>query len=619
MALIDALNKPIVQRIVVKDEPGSGAGSPLNRIIAPRLIEEQREALCVGDTWYVFLEARDFPPAMTMAWLNAISELDHARIFCWWAALPIPNDTAQRILGARESAARDTLTAEYGSAAAHDVKANQGYESIVYMRRAIASGSDRLVRLGFIVAVAAPNEEEARTNAQRVRAAAAAAALMLAPIPFEQYAAYLLLLRGWHDQRAQTPCLQIDSSASVAATLAPTEHAAPRQRSMDIPIIWGVHVRTNETAAWDRTHAVNPHALIVASSGSGKTYAMRGLIAQEWALTDDSHHIFIIDPKFREYRNLVASLGGAYLSLDDRGEISLNPLELPRMSEERKRIAQSNGEQWVTQHATVVRTMIVQELNAHHYRITPSDAIAIERAIVESYAEYGITDDIDSINRAEAMPTLGDVQRCLERSSPELARQFALFTEGAIGRLINRPSNISVNHRLIGFDVSSLLASDDPMMARVLPSVVMMWVMTRSLTSARRSHIILDEAHAILRHDSGMRIIERIFRVGRSLGMQATVITQSMLDVTGGFATIVNENAATKLILGIGANAAEIVAQSLNLTPSAKEYIAWCHLDKRVGSYALLITEAHATPILIRPWNGMMHQLAMGEFVSLNE
>ena len=67
--------------------------------------------------------------------------------------------------------------------------------------------------------------------------------------------------------------------------------------------------RLNAPIIWDRWTATNPHALIIAESGSGKTYAVSGLITQELALEQDA--VLILDPKFQEYRQLVTALGGA--------------------------------------------------------------------------------------------------------------------------------------------------------------------------------------------------------------------------------------------------------------------------------------------------------------------
>jgi hypothetical protein len=46
--------------------------------------------------------------------------------------------------------------------------------------------------------------------------------------------------------------------------------------------------RTGAPILWDRWKATNPHALIIAESGSGKTYMTSGLLAQELAPSEDA-------------------------------------------------------------------------------------------------------------------------------------------------------------------------------------------------------------------------------------------------------------------------------------------------------------------------------------------
>ena len=59
------------------------------------------------------------------------------------------------------------------------------------------------------------------------------------------------------------------------------------KRTGGLPIVWGEYPRTGAPILWDRWTATNPHGLIIAESGSGKTYAVSGLLAQELALGED--------------------------------------------------------------------------------------------------------------------------------------------------------------------------------------------------------------------------------------------------------------------------------------------------------------------------------------------
>jgi hypothetical protein len=74
-----------------------------------------------------------------------------------------------------------------------------------------------------------------------------------------------------------------DTSGQAVAMGMPTAAPGLRRRG-GRPIVWGEHPRTGAPILWDRWKATNPHALIIAESGSGKTSVTSGLLAQELAL-----------------------------------------------------------------------------------------------------------------------------------------------------------------------------------------------------------------------------------------------------------------------------------------------------------------------------------------------
>jgi hypothetical protein len=78
-----------------------------------------------------------------------------------------------------------------------------------------------------------------------------------------------------------------DTSGQAVAMGMPTAAPGLRRRG-GRPIVWGEHLRTGALILRDRWKATNPHALIIAESGSGKTYVTSGLLAQELALGEDA-------------------------------------------------------------------------------------------------------------------------------------------------------------------------------------------------------------------------------------------------------------------------------------------------------------------------------------------
>jgi hypothetical protein len=83
---------------------------------------------------------------------------------------------------------------------------------------------------------------------------------------------------------------------------------------------------------------------------------------------------------------------------------------------------------------------------------------------------------------------------------------------------------------LLALDLSTLLRSNDQVLERLIPVIVMDFFLSVAINrpTGQRSHLLLDEAHALLHSEAGARTMQTIFRIGRSLQFKATLITQSL-------------------------------------------------------------------------------------------
>jgi len=393
----------------------------------------------------------------------------------------------------------------------------------------------------------------------------------------------------------------------------PTAAPGLRQRAGGLPIVWGEHPRTGAPIFWDRWTATNPHGLLIAESGSGKTYAISGLLAQELALSEEA--ILILDPKFQEYRQIVTALDGAYISLSGRAGYHINPLALPTLAPERAQVVATLEEDLLGQRIGVVKALITRELKAMGTYVDAVGMAYIEEAIAATYDTYGITSDPRTFNRE--MPTFSDVQEHLEAVDDELARAMTLFTRGTVGDLFNHPSNIPTDNPLLALDLSALLRANDEALERLIPVIVMDFFVTVAINrpTGRRSHLVLDEAHALLHSEAGARTMQTIFRIGRSLQFKATVITQSLSDLDGSEQTrVLLENAKTKLVLGLNrdSDAVARAAAILGLNEQEEAYLASCRMIKGVGSTAFLLADGERTPLMIPMWPEAIHQIVTG-------
>lgn len=617
MALRNALDKPIIERRARARRTERGdmrvpnGATTLADVLGPDGVERRWSHMVQsGDSYLTTLELRGFPPNLSLAWLAEASlGLDGSGITVRQRIVPIPDVLARRVLARSEDAALGTLAGDMQAGTNLDVDAQQGMEAAAALRRDLAAGTDRMFQYSITITLAAPTPEELAIRVDAVRLAAAQAGIQFAVARFQQW-------EGW---LASMPLAQNDlgllhdSSGQAVAMGLPTATPGLRTRPQSLPLVWGEHPRTGAPVLWDRWQATNPHGLVVAESGSGKTYAVSGLLAQELALGEDA--VLILDPKFQEYRQLVTALGGTYISLSGRAGYHINPLELPALSAERAAAVLALEEDVLGQRIGVVKALIVRELKAQGTRVDAVGVAAIEEAIAAGYAARGITADPRTFHRA--MPTFGDVQVSLEGRDTEIARAMTLFTRGTVGDLFNHPSNIPTDNPLLALDLSALLRTNDEALERLIPVIVMDFFVSVAINrpTGRRAHLILDEAHALLHSEVGARTMQTIFRIGRSLQFKATVITQSLSDLDESEQTrVLLENAKTKLILGLNrdSDAVARAAALLGLNEQEEAYLATCRMVKNVGATALLLADGERTPLMIPKWPEAMHQIVTG-------
>ncbi len=619
MSLRAALERPILERVAPHVIPGEheiSAGTTIADLLAPDAIDRSAAGvLRAGASYLATLHVRSFPPTLALGWVgDPLLEFDLPGCTVHQTIAPVADATARRLLARSEDAAIDTLAGDARAGTHADVDAEQGMDSAAALRRDLASGADRMMRYSVAVTVSAASAAALAQRVAALQAAAARQGIALGHAPFHQWEGYL----GALPLAREALGLPHDSSGRAAAMGLPA--ASPGLHACGgLPLVWGEHPRTGLPVIWDRWNATNPHALVIAESGSGKTYAMAGLIAQEVGLAGDA--LLILDPKFQEYRQLVGRLGGAYISLSRRAGFHINPLALPQLTPERAQIVAELEEDLLGQRVGVVKALLVAELRASGTPVDALTAALLERAICEVYDVRGITSD--PLTFGAPMPTLGDVQSRLhdlaadEPQARAAARALDLFTCGGIGDLFNQQSNIPTDNPLLAIDLSPLLRSNDEVLARIIPVLVMDFFVGVALNrpTGRRSHLVLDEAHTLLHSEAGARALQTIYRIGRSMQFKATVITQSLADLDGSELTrVLLENAKTKLLLGLNRDSSAVAraAALLGLNEEEARYLGSCRLIKGVGATALLLADGERTPLLIPQWPPLIHALATG-------
>lgn len=482
---------------------------------------------------------------------------------------------------------------------------------------------------GIYVTVAGADLRELNERTRQLRAACTDAQIQIVATDAQHWEGLLTTAPLGHDLLRYL----FETDTPTLARLLPSASAG-LQSGQGVPILYGV--RAEGTGAGqvigapvllDRFALPSPHQATIAATGGGKTYQQSFALLQRFA--HGNCDICVLDPKDQEYRALIeGAMGGTYLVLSDKADVQLNPLTLPwgdvAMVERLNRIQVDLR----ARRASLVKQLVASESLARGMPLSGAHEAQLEEAVLACYDQRGITSDPASFHRD--VPDLRTIAALLveRQADPALCTALELFTQGTLGRLLHGPnqlplaipsSSLRPDVGVLGVDLSAFVQGQDQTLQRVLPALIADYFMTVAMRgTGRPMELIIDEAWAVLNTAAGSQTIEMLARIGRSLGVAVTVITQQIREflyrrsgdqlMPNAAGTTFLDNCETILLLRqlrparAGADDEENpiaqAARKLSLTPGEVNWLSRCRRDPE-GVTGLLIVGREPIPLRI--------------------
>ena len=253
----------------------------------------------------------------------------------------------------------------------------------------------------------------------------------------------------------------------------------------------------------------NSNGMIIGKSGSGKSFFLKSLIANEWA---NDTRIIILDPE-AEYLTLTKNLSGNLIDVGNAKEGRINPFHIYKILTEDGLPADP-----------VVTFNTHLKMLESFFKIVfvgaNSDVIElINNLAVEAYARKGIyeTTDCTQLN-AEDFPLFTDLLAVLWEKNKEETDGLTLrdmrtaelylqkFVSGRYSDIWNAPSTLKVNADLIDFNFQSLFANKNNTVANAQMLLVFRFIEQEVINEREanksgknlRTLIISDEAHLFI-------------------------------------------------------------------------------------------------------------------------
>lgn len=343
----------------------------------------------------------------------------------------------------------------------------------------------------------------------------------------------------------------------------------------DNGILYGINRHNNSLILFDRFSLQNANAVVFATSGAGKSYAVKLEVLRSLMLGTD---VLIIDPEM-EYKHLSDAVGGAYINISLASDSKINPFELPRPVGE-----QYSVEDIIRSAVITLKGLVRLMLGG---KITTAEDSIIDRALLETYAKKDIVPGAD-LSRVEP-PIFQDFQEVLQgmEGASDLVERLKKFTEGTFAGLINSPTTVDVRNKLVTFSVRDLEDELRPMAIYTIVNFI--WNVVRS--ERKRRILIIDEAWWLMQHEDSAKFIFALVKRCRKYYLGVTTITQDVNDfLTSPYGQAIVTNSSLQLLMKQSPASIELIAKTFMLTQGEKYLL----LESGVGEGIFFAGQKHA-------------------------
>ena len=321
-------------------------------------------------------------------------------------------------------------------------------------------------------------------------------------------------------------------------------------------VLFGLNRHNSSLIIFDRFNLANANSVVFASSGGGKSYAVKLEILRSLMLGTD---VIILDPE-NEYQTLCETVGGSYLNISLTSQHRINPFDLPQPFDEKEVVT-----------AELLRENIISLtglMNLMLGTLNPQEASIMDKALMTTYEIKGITDKTPDPHQY-GMPTMLDLQRVLEsmQGGQDMASRLERFTTGTFSGLFGTQTNVEIDTSMICFCIRDL----EPMLRPIAMYNLLNFIWNRVRSSLKKRVLVVDEAWNIIQHEDSGRFLHGLIKRARKYYLGITTITQDVEDfLSSPWGKPIITNSSMQLLLRQAPSAMEKLQPVFNLTDQEK-------------------------------------------------
>ena len=523
----------------------------ISDIIAPPSVEAKQNYLKVGEkiakSYFIF----SYPRYLNSGWLSPIINMNYPMDISFFFH-PISSEKILKQLRRRVTEVQAEISEREEKGLIRDPALETSYQDLEELRDKLQTAQERMFRFSLYLTIYVDKEEELRQIETDLRSVLESRLIYIKPALYQQKEGFTSTSPYNLDQLAITTLMNTGPLSSAFPFVS-------FDLSSNEGILYGINRHNNSIVLFDRFTLANANSVIFASSGSGKSYAVKLEILRYLMLGVDS---IILDPE-NEYKFLSEAVGGSFYDISLASENHINPFDLPRPRED-----ESSED--------VLRSNIINLVGLMRLMLgglsAEEDGI-MDAAITQTYAAKDITPESDyklwGKEDGLPFPLLEDLEAVLStmEGGESLVKRLKRFTKGVYANFFNQPSNVNLNNRLVVFGVRDMEDELRP----IAMFMILRFIWKEITSELKKRLLVVDEAWWLIKSEEGASFLFGTVKRARKYWLGVTTVTQDVNDfMRSEYSQPIITNSSLVMLMKQNPATIDSVAKAFNLTEEEK-------------------------------------------------
>ncbi len=515
-------------------------------LIAPSAMRVESSFISLGSIYARTIFIVTYPRYVSVGWASPIINLNAMMDIAMYF-YPVKSDVILKQLKKKVGVLEANINMKAEEGKPRDPQEETALRDIEQLRDDLTQGIEHFFQFAFYTTFYSSSKEELERLSSSVESTFGSMLIYTRRAYFQAEQGFNSTMPLGLDELM----ISFNMSTSPIASSFPFTSA---ELTSDEGILYGINRHNNSLILFDRFSLQNANMVIFATSGAGKSYAVKLEVLRSMMMGVE---VIVIDPE-KEYKYLSDAVNGTYINISLSSESKINPFDLPRPA-----AGEVSVEDIIRSAVITLKGLLRLMLG----KVTVAEDSILDRALLETFAKKDIVPGADLT--AIEPPILQDFQDILEgmEGTADLVVRLKKYTEGTFAGLLNSPTTVRMNNQLVVFSVRDL--EDELRPIGIYTIVNFIWNAVRS--ERKKRILVIDEAWWLMQYEDSAKFIHALVKRCRKYYLGVTTITQDVNDfLTSPYGQAIVTNSSIQLLLKQSPASIDLIGRVFLLTQSEK-------------------------------------------------